>query len=451
MNKPTWKIIVMLIAILVLVAGGYWYFFARTTKTSTEPVTNEPTNGFEPLNRPATGGNLPTNTGTNNNGNNISTTTSVATKIPILRLLSNTPVGGYGASTTVIITPVVATSSTGTTTKKLTKPQTTSRDVAVVRWVDRGRGNIYEARDDSLAITTLSNTVLPKIYDSVWNKNLTIFVGSMLDDDSSWATTLYAELKTQTASNTKVATSTYNATSTTVSNNSKLPLTPFTLKGNNLSDRVISYATSPKKDKVLMVVNESGVGVGYTATFDGKSITKIFDTPMTQINVDWPEDNTIAIITKGSASQSGFLYLINMKTGTWKKVAGPMLGLSAKVSHDAKFAIVSSVNSDKKLQTNIYSIADATITDAVVRTLADKCAWGNFYKEIVYCATPSQLTNATYPDDWAMGKVSFADKIWQINVLTGEIHLISSILDESDRVIDAFNLGLDPKTIICTS
>jgi hypothetical protein len=80
-----------------------------------------------------------------------------------------------------------------------------------------------------------------------------------------------------------------------------------------------------------------------------------------------------------------------------------------------------------------------------VNTLADKCVWGNFYKEIVYCAVPSQPIAALYPDDWYKGNVSFTDKIWQINASTEEIHLVSPIVDQSDRTIDAFNLGLDTR------
>jgi hypothetical protein len=35
--------------------------------------------------------------------------------------------------------------------------------------------------------------------------------------------------------------------------------------------------------------------------------------------------------------------------------------------------------------------------------------------------------------------------MWQINAGTGEVHLVSSIIDQADRIIDAYNLGLDPK------
>lgn len=268
------------------------------------------------------------------------------------------------------------------------------------------------------------------MYQSVWNKNATAFVGSVLDDADSPISTLYAELKPQPTSN---------------STSSPASVTPFVLKGKNLPEDVIGYAISPEKNKLFMLINESGNGVGYISNLDGSSMTQIFSTPLTQVNVDWPEDNTIAITTKATANEEGYLYLVNVKTGAWKKAAGPLFGLSAKVSHDAKYAIVSSTNTDGTIATSMYTISSNSSVDAVIRTLADKCTWGNFYKELVYCAVPTQPADAIYPDDWNKGLVSFTDKIWQVNATTGEVHLVSSIVDQSDRVIDAYDIGLDEK------
>src|SRR5262249_7678642 len=89
------------------------------------------------------------------------------------------------------------------------------------------------------------------------------------------------------------------------------------------------------------------------------------------------------------------------------------------------------------------NVATGKGTDAIIRTLADKCVWGNFYKEIVYCAVPSEQIQAVYPDDWYTGDLSTVDKIWQVSAATGEVKLLSAIVDTADRVIDAFNLGLD--------
>lgn len=439
---PT-KIILTLVIILILAAGAYWYFFMRSGTGTTPKTPSAPQTGYTPFGRnvPATGntGNTGANTPTNTQPTTVSGT---QLKVPTLRLLSNTPVGGYGASTTeTIITKATRLASS-----------TQTLGTTFVRWVDRGRGNIYEARGDTLDIATLSNTVVPKIYESVWNKNITAFVALALSDQTSVVNGVYAELRSRvlskilpTASTSTTQNSEQNTPSGSSQTNTAGSLTPFELKGKNLPENIIGYAVSPKKDRLFLMTNESGTGVGYVTKFDGSGAAQIFTTPITQVNVDWPSDNVIAITTKGAADERGYLYFVDPKTGVWKKIVGPLPGLSAKVSTDAKKVFLSVAGNSNNIISSIYDVAQKKGTDAVVRTLADKCIWGNFYKEMVYCGVPSQPVSGTYPDDWYKGTVSFIDKIWQENSTTGEIKLISSIVDTSDRVIDAFSLGLDSK------
>jgi hypothetical protein len=190
---------------------------------------------------------------------------------------------------------------------------------------------------------------------------------------------------------------------------------------------------------------EEGQGAGYISNFDGTSVTKIFIQPLTQVSVEWPEENTVAITTNGSASQAGFLYFINPKTGIWKKIIGPVFGISTKVSKDAKFVLVSGSTNSQSITTNIYPVGTTTPIDAVVKTLADKCAWGNYYKELVYCATPSQPISGIYPDDWYKGVVTSYDKIWQINVKNNDIRQVSSLLGQANKLINVFNMSTDSR------
>jgi hypothetical protein len=407
-KKPITAIIIfVVIVILVMAAAAYWYFLMGP-KTAPQTGTNQNTtqNGFQPIGRNGTGQNGSQN-GTSANGNGSTgqgNAANGAMPMPSLRLLSGTPVGGYGASTTAY----------GTST--------------IVRWVDRGRGNIYEATYGTSYVTTLSNTVVPKIYGSVWNKNLTSFIGSVLNDDDSTWTGVYAQLLPQAATS------------------SQPDVTPFSLHGKKLPDGVIAYAASPKRDKLFMLVNVNGSGAGYVSSFDGSNAVEIFVTPLTQVNVDWPNDNIITIATKGSASYGGFFYSVNPKTGAWTKILGPIPGLSAVMSHDGKYVLWSETGSGGSgIVTEMRSTAKGTDTDAGARTLADKCAWGNSNVDTVYCAVPSSLASGIYPDAWYTGSALNSDGIWQIDALSGMVKSVSPLVGQADRTIDAFNLGLDPK------
>lgn len=411
MNRSRNITIVTTIILIILVClGFYWYFFLKTPSSNSRSENSASNStGFTPYGRAPVTTTQPTTTGTSTN-TSTSTATSIAAPIPTLRLLSSTPIGGYGASTTASTT--------------------------IVRWVDRGRGNIYEADENSLNIVTLSNTLLPRVFMSVWNKNLTALIGSLYPDQSEIPNTVYATLVPQNIPKT---------TGTSSLNSNVASLAPYALRGSTLPNDIIGYAESPKKDKIFFMVDQNGEGVGYISSTNGSNMVQLFTTPLTQVNVDWPATNIISITTKGSADQGGYLYFVNPTTGAWTKILGPIAGLSAKVSHDGKYALVSVTGTDSNILTSIYNIQKGTGTDAVIRTLADKCAWGNFYTNLVYCGVPTQQITGTYPDDWYKGNISFVDKIWQVNADTGEIHQVSTLVDQSDRLIDAFNLDLDPK------
>ena len=403
------KKILILIAtlLLVIILGIFAYWFIAP---ASNPVTDalDPVvriTGFQPLNRPASTRPISTTPDSiDNNPVTQATSTTPTVVIPTLRLLSNAPVGGYGASTTAKTT--------------------------FVRWVDRGRGNVMEAHSDTLDTTVLSNTVVPRTYSSLWNRDLSAFIASLLEDNAEVATTLYAGL----TKIKKVGTST-----------DQLASTPFELKGQKLPENIISYVVSPKRDKVFMLINENGRGVGYVSSFQGSNITRIFDTPATQLVAEWPEENTITVTTKASAEQAGFLYFVNPKTGAWNKILGPTAGLTTRTSRDAKYVFASYATTNGAISSSIYTVSTGKAVDSGIKTLADKCVWGNFYKHLVYCGVPNQISSASYPDDWYKGTVSTSDKIWDVDAATGEVRLITSLSDKAERIVDAFNLQLDER------
>ena len=409
MQQKTSKIIIISsILILLILAGGfvYWWYFmgpASTILTTSEETNNQ--GGFSPLNRPAATRLGQVGTGVIGGIGNSSTT---AERPPVLRLLSATPVGGYGASTTA--------------------------STSVVRWIDRGRGNIYEARGDTSSIATISNTLLPRMYESLWDKNLIAFVGQYLDAGNDSIKTVITDIRKRVVP--KVSSTTPVVTDT----NS----TTYELKGKMISGDVIAVAESPKKDRILSVINENSRGIGYISKFDGTGQTKLFDLPLAQIVAEWPEENTVTITTKAGSTNVGYLYFIDTRTGFSKKVLGGFAGLSTRTNKGATKVLVS-VTNNNTVSSASYDIKTGKVTDTVFRTLADKCVWSEKVKENVYCAVPSNITAGAYPDDWYTGQASFTDTIWRLNSNTGEIHKIANLLEIGNVLIDAYNLQIDSK------
>ncbi len=167
------------------------------------------------------------------------------------------------------------------------------------------------------------------------------------------------------------------------------------------------------------------------------------DTPLTQVNIDWPELSTVTLTTKGNSTINGYTYSINTKTAEMKKILGPVRGLSSKMSNDTKYLLYS--RGANGIETQILNISNGTSTEVIFKTLADKCVWSKLRKNEVYCAVPTEIPEASYPEDWYKGLVSFTDQIWVLNVLNGEVHLLANPINLSKSLIDITDLTLDPK------
>ncbi|MFA6458870.1 MAG: hypothetical protein WCV79_00510 [Candidatus Paceibacterota bacterium] len=421
--KKTTTIITVLILILALVGAAYWYFIFGF---GSAPVTALPGNqttpgGFEPIDRP-----LPTEStlpGDMTNSSSTTTTTNEPSPLATLRHLSSVPVGGFGVFTSASLRSGQAGSTT-------------------IRWVDRGRGNTYEAYSHKPDINILSNTLVPRIYQSWWNNSLNSFFAQYSSATNDTVTTVVANIQ-KTVANTPRP---QNASSTNISNSSTETITetPYQLKGTLVSGNIIDIAVSPAKDRAVVVTKENNRAIGYLSKFDGTGQTQLFSLPLTAITVDWPETNTISVVTKGSASYAGYLYFINTKTGVMKQILGGIAGLSAKVSKDATRVLYSSTGrGESAIETNMLDVKTSTVTDVIFKTLADKCTWSPKTLEQVYCAVPSTLPNGLYPDDWYLGFAAFRDNIWLLDTKTGNGKQIANLLTLGNSLIDAINLEID--------
>ena len=407
MSKKT-SILIIIILVLVLAGGGYWiynnYFGSGVINTrTTTTTTTSGGNIFTPLNGTTrTQNTLPLRNTTNNTGQNAQNSSSTTVAIPTIRELSTTPVGGMVASTS------------GTST--------------LVRWVNRGTGYVYEARSNSLDTTLLSNTTVPMIYQSFWNRNGTAFVFQSLDDTGTKITNFYVALSKSPTQATTTATS-------SISKN-----TPYVLKGDVLPANTTVLALSPLADKIFRLAD----GSGYISQFDGTKTIKLFSTPLKDINVEWPTDSTLAITTKGNSALAGFLYFVNTKTGQFTKVLGGINGLATLTNKDAtKILYTRSVG--QTLSSSIFDVKTGTDQELAFNTMPEKCVWSSIKKDNLICAVPSTIPTAQYPEDWYQGNTAFTDSIWEVNITTGEAHQIATMLNFPGELLDATNLTLDPK------
>jgi hypothetical protein len=395
------KLLAAVIIIVLITAGLYYWFFLHNTISPTDtPTTGGET--FNPFNR--SGG-----TTTNIPSSNVTTggitsqpVINTDSKIPLLRHLSVTPIGGFMASSTA--------SST------------------LARYVDRGAGHIFEATSISPDIPKISNTTIPRVYDSFWNKNMTAAVLRYMKEDGSTVINFFGELK-------RVP---FDASST------DLNTMPYEVKGKFLSSTIKEIAVSPKADKIFTYSLEDGKGIGYTSGFDESKKVKVFESPLTQVSIDWPEENTLTLATKPSGVSSGFFYSIDLKKPVLKKLLGALPGLTAKMSADGK-KVIYSTGGAQGFKTSLLNTKDLSTQELVIKTIADKCVWSKLHPTEAYCAVPTEFPQGTYPDAWYKGDVAFNDQIWLLDSTTGDVTLVANLLNLSKDLIDVINPILDPK------
>ncbi len=410
MSKKTFTLIVLII--LIALGGGYYWFFVRVPSLSVN--TGSGSNGSSGNGIFASFG----QTGQSNSGGktsasstNTRSTAPTALAVPALRELSAMPVGGMMSSTTASTT--------------------------ILRWIDRGTGHIYQAYGDDTAIEEISNTTIPMIYESYWNIPATAFIFQSLTENSDAVTSFYATLSPASP----VTASTSSSTA---------QLTPYSLTGSPLPSGTLAMAISPVSGKTgnqvfTLVKDGSGGATGYVSNFDGTKKTQIFNTPLQQLNVQWPNANMITLTTKGTAFGTGFLYFINPKTGTFNKIIGGVNGLATLTNNDASKVLYSHTNpAGNGMTTSVYNLATGQSQDLPFDTLAEKCFWSRLQTNDLYCAIPSSIPAANYPDAWYQGTVSFSDSIWEIDTITGDVHELVDLTKTARQSIDAENLELSP-------
>ena len=399
MSKKTFTLIILIV--LAGIGVAYYWFFIRNASPSIGTYTGSDQESASTV----FGGNNPLAYGNTSNGNKHNATSTTTTTLPqapvaVLRELSTMPVGGMAASTTASTT--------------------------IIRWIDRGTGRVYQAYADNTAVDQLSSTLIPAVYATYWNKATTAFLLQSLNEDSDAITSFYGTLYPTSTS-----------TSTTTPSR-------FEIRGTPLPTTTTGIAVSPAGDKVFTLnKNTSGGSTGYISQFNGAKNTAIFTTPLSDLNIDWPASTTIVVATKGYSKSAGFLYSIDQKTGIFNKIIGGIAGLSALVSKDATQVLYTSSNG-VGISSFVYNIKSGKTQNLLFNTMPEKCVWSSTAKNIVFCAVPSDIPAASYPEDWYKGNVSFSDSVWEVDTITGDAHIITDLLKSSGQTIDATNLTLDP-------
>ncbi len=341
-----------------------------------------------------------------------------------------------------ILAPLNRTKGSGTldtlTRKKLNAPwdcmlrgvpaKTTKR--SVIRFVEKGNGNIQDAYTDTLERKRLTNTTIPRIAEAFFLNNGSQVILRYLRDDNQTIDSYLATLPRES----------WGATAS-----------PGTLTGIFLEPNIFDMSISPDGKRLFFLAQFAGGTIGISGNPDGTDRKQVFTSPFMGWLSSWPNSKAVVLTTKATAYAPGYAFSINptIPTGTPKKVVGPVIGLTTLTSPDMK-SVLFSRNTENGPALGIFDVATQTMKDLGVLTLPEKCVWSTD-STTVYCGVPNFIpTNLPIPDAWYQGKVFFGDTLVAINI--SGILPMRTLADPSTEVgqrIDAtsLKLALDNSTL----
>ena len=298
-------------------------------------------------------------------------------------------------------------------------PSTTS----VVRFIEKGTGNVYEAKSDTVAIQRLTNTTIPKIIRAFWLPNGSGFLAQTLLVEGEIIETNFVKLNKNSASSTRES------------------LTPFNTTIGKLPTNIKEITIKPDGTKIFYYTT-IGSSNWFVANPDGTGSSLAMSHPLTEWIPKWISDNTVIMQIKGSSESVGYAYSFDVSTKTLKKVGVEATGLSVNPNPDGSLSLISSGGSFPQL--SIVDNKNITSKVVVANSLAEKCVWLKDKNPSVYCAIPDQLPRGNYPDVWYKGLVSTEDYITKIDLNDNIFYNIAYLTSLSDQKIDVVDMSLSP-------
>ena len=368
MRKGLFTIIVAVL--LLAIAGIFAYYYLNPTAPNDNP--DDPNNPTFP-NFPDNPGGLP-NATTSPNGD----PGQINQRTPKLWQVSSDPVSG----STII----------------------DQRNGPVFRFVERALGRIKEANPQTSERKIILSAI-PQIYEAVWGSPDAVILRYLKEESvENFSVNI---IKNSDLTAEKKATTTPDEAG---------------IEGVFLPNKIVSVSGKPSEGMIFWLLNTNDGVSGFASKPDGSSRKQVWSSKAVQWNAEVTGKNLVTLTTRPSVFAPGFAYLLNTTTGGTSKIAGNLNGLTAKASPDGKQALISFADGRtlKTYRLEIGNLEQAEPLSAV--TFPEKCVWSSVDKNKIFCAVPTSLPDAEYPDAWYRGEITTSDKLVGINLISGEIN-----------------------------
>lgn len=288
----------------------------------------------------------------------------------------------------------------------------------IIRFVEQETGHVFEIEMGSMSAQRITNTTIPRIAEVVWTPDGEYVALRYLADDRETIETFVAKIQKNTDGSEEEG----------------------SLVGKFFPQGITTLSVNTTGSTFFYLLNTQNGSKGVTTSPDGENTTRVFSNPLQEWKASYVGNTWLTLLTKPSASTSGYLYILKTSTGTLTRILGNISGLSAHISPDRE-KVLFSESLENGISLNVLNIETDDLISLSVQTLAEKCVWGAA-SDILYCAVPTNITGGLYPDLWYQGRVSFSDELWKIDLDTGAATLILNLEDAAREPIDIKNLSL---------
>jgi len=287
----------------------------------------------------------------------------------------------------------------------------------MIRYMKRINGFVSDTNTQEFPITEIkvSNTTIPKIHEALfYNGGLGVVI-RFLGDDLNTIKTFVGEIKPGSVSQ------------------------PGSITGNFIEEDIPEISIN-KIGNMVYYKKSSFETFFYNKNLNTSSNDSFFNSSFYSWIIDFANNKTLTLSTKGSYFAKGYVYSLSLD-GKLNKIVGGKNGLVGKLSPNEKYLLYS-VSDGGLFRLYIYNIDDKKDFDTGLKTLVDKCVWGES-SEYIYCAVPQGPLKGNYPDDWYLGNKSFSDSIWKVNTTNNSAFKINDISISGKEEIDAINLQIN--------
>lgn len=409
------KILGGTIFVLIFAFIGFiiWLFFLRSDAPQQSYSPTQRAEDFFPTNIPNLGpdGQTITPNQTETTGRNL---------IPRLRQLSQVPTAGAVAFERTTNTSRSVINEDGSESQ-------TKNTLNVFRYIERSTGHLYEAREDSLTQTRLSNTTIPRVVDAFFTNDGQNTLLRVLKEDQETIDTLSATITSK---------------ATTSPSSASLIADGYALEGPYLSSNLVD-AKINNNGLIYVAPKSTGGSVVITSNFDDLAKKIVYESPLTNWVVSRISQNRALMTTKADSRASGFSYILNLQNGSLEKIVGDIPGLTSIISPNQKWLIYS-LSRNNELSTFVLNTETNETKKFGVTTLPEKCVFSQKSTDIVYCAGPTQMPRVPMPESWYQGTVSLNDNLWKIDLSTQSYDELLMDKEEVDTSFDMTKLSVSP-------